>query len=329
LHAYVAAYALAGLMTAVLAGAPHKFVPLTYVVYSLPLALFAAIVGGGIWALWSREPFAALRGALHRAREPQVLAALLLFASLCVHMGVFTSIKTLLPDLSPFHADRALADFDEALHGAAPWQYTTALLPPEATRLICPIYFGVWGLLVPAALLACLLLPRLRPVRAQYLWTHLLAWPLLGNAVALCAMSAGPMFYGLVTGDTARFGELLRYLDHFPPLRDGAGYLWKTYTSGQPSVATGISAFPSMHLANATMFVLLAMRVGRAWMWGAIAFCAFVLFASVHLGWHYAIDGYFSIGVTLLLWWAVGRVLRAFGRSSAVRFVTTGPGSCV
>ena len=312
-HAFVAAYAAIVLVTAWRAGVPHKFVPLTYVFFSLPLSVFAIVIALGVWSLWSREPFAALRRAAGMARNPQVIAACVLFATLCVHMGVFTSMKALLPDVVPFHADRVLADFDEALHGAAPWRYTTALLPPEATAIICPVYFGIWGLLLPTALIACLFMPQLRGVRDQYLWTYLIAWPLLGNLVAGAAMSGGPMFYGLITGDEARFSELLRYLAHFPPLGEGAAYLWQTYVSGQPSVATGISAFPSMHLANATMLVLLAARLGRRWLCSALAFCAFVLFASVHLGWHYAIDGYFSIAATALLWWCVGRVLRAFG----------------
>ena len=310
LHAYVAVYAVAGLLVAAGAGVPHKFVPLTYVFYSFPLAVFAMVVGGGAWALWSREPFAALRRAVGKARDPQVLAGCLLFASLCVHMGVFTSIKTMLPDMVPFFADASLADVDEAMHGAPPWQYTTSLLPAGLTGLICPVYFGIWGLLLPATLLACVFAPQLRAVRAQYLWTHLLAWPLLGNIVAGAGLSAGPVFYGLVTGDDGRFAPLLEYLSAFPPLGEGAAYLWQTHVSGQPSVATGISAFPSMHVANATLFTLLAARLGRWWFAIAIAFCGFVLFASVHLAWHYAIDGYFSIAATLLIWLAVGWALR-------------------
>jgi hypothetical protein len=315
MHAFVAAYALAAALIAWRVGVPQKFAPLLYVYYSFPLAAFAAIIGLGSWALWSREPFAALRRAAGMTLDAETVAALALFASLCVHMGVFTSIKTLLPDIEPFHADRALADLDQKLHGAAPSQYTMALLPSSMTAWICPVYFGIWGLLMPGALLACLFVPGLRAVRSQYLWTHLVAWPLLGNVVAGAAMSAGPMFYGLVTGDDERFAELLRYIDHFPPLRDGAAYLlWQSFLSGHPSVATGISAFPSMHVANATLFVLLAARIGRAWMWTALTFCAFVLVASVHLAWHYAVDGYFSIAATLLLWWAVGAVQRACAR---------------
>ena len=30
---------------------------------------------------------------------------------------------------------------------------------------------------------------------------------------------------------------------------------------------------------------------------------------SVHLGWHYAVDGYASMILTVLLWWGIGKLL--------------------
>jgi hypothetical protein len=309
-HAFIAAYGLVGLLVAVWAGVPGKFAPLTYAAYSLPLALFAIVIGGGLWAVWSRAPFATLARTGALLARPETVAALLLFVGLSVHMGVFTSIKTMLTDVHPFYADRTFADLDEWLHGAPPWHYTTALLPPAFTVVVCRLYFGIWGILLPTCLLACLLAPRLRAARNQYLWTHLIVWPLLGNAAALAGMSAGPVFYGLVTGDTARFAGLLHHLSQFQPLSEGTAYLWQTYVSGKATPAGGISAFPSMHLANATLFVLLASRVNRALMAAAIVFLAVVLVSSVHLGWHYAVDGYASILATLAVWHAVGRVLR-------------------
>jgi len=317
MHAYVGAYALAGFIIAISVGVPQKFVPLSYVLYSLPVAVFAAVIGAGIWALCSGEPFAALRRVGSRATHPEAIAAAMLFVSISVHMGVFTSIKTMLPDVTPFHADAALADVDVWIHGAAPWHYTTAWIAPQLLGILCPLYFGVWGLLLPGCLIACIFWARLRPVRNQYLWTHLLLWPLLGNVTAALGMSAGPVFYGLVTGDTARFAGLVQYLSHYEPLAQGTAYLWHTYSSGQPGVAGGISAFPSMHLANATMFVMLASRISRTLLATALVFLMLVLLCSVHLGWHYAVDGYFSIAATMLLWTAVGRILRVAERRTA------------
>jgi hypothetical protein len=39
-----------------------------------------------------------------------------------------------------------------------------------------------------------------------------------------------------------------------------------------------------------------------------------ILVGSVHLGWHYALDGYASIVAVIVLWHAVGRGLRRLPR---------------
>lgn len=316
-HAFVGAYSLAGMITGMAARVPAKFIPFTYAYYSVPLAVLAISIGGGLWALCTRTPFAALRSAAARLARPEGVAASLLYVSLSIHMGVFTSIKTMLPDIHPFYADRALADMSEWLHGELVWRYTEALLPPWFTATVCSVYFGLWGVLLASALLACVFAPQVRELRAQFLWTYLLMWPLLGNIVAGAAMSAGPIYYGLVTGDQARFAPMLNYLAHCPPLMAGAADLWNSHLTGHATVAAGISAFPSMHLATTTLFVLMVRRIYPNLTWIGVAFLTVILISSVHLGWHYAIDGYFAIGATVALWAAVGRLLRQRPRFAA------------
>ena len=76
---------------------------------------------------------------------------------------------------------------------------------------------------------------------------------------------------------------------------------------------TGISAMPSLHVAIATLCALFAWRCGpRAGMLMSV-YAAIIFLASIHLGWHYAIDGYVSIVSTVLLWGAVGWALRRSG----------------
>jgi hypothetical protein len=53
-------------------------------------------------------------------------------------------------------------------------------------------------------------------------------------------------------------------------------------------------------------------------MWTAAGFCAVILFGSVHLGWHYAVDGYFSIIATVAIWKIVGWALSRKGRRKGV-----------
>ena len=313
-HGFVAVYALAGLLLGIAAGVPHKFAPLTYagmVVVSLPQPLALLLAGMGVWSLRSPAPLQALRASLRTVlMSPQTVAGLLLFASLLIFMGVFTSVKTMLTDVVPFFADRYLADLDRLLHGCDPWLYAIAVLPPQLTPVLEALYFGVWGLLLSGSMLAVLLAPNLREVRSQYVWTALIIWPLLGNMIAGAAMSAGPVFYDRILGD-ARFEGLVAYLVQNSAYEEWAqAYLWKFYVSGEAGAGAAISAFPSMHLAIATLLVLLASRVRRWLMWAAVAYCGLILFGSVHLGWHYAVDGYFSIAATVLIWKVVGWVLK-------------------
>lgn len=322
-HVFIAAYAFVGYAVASAAGVPHKFAPFTYASMAVtglaqPLALVLA--GIGVWSLRSPAPLQAFRTTLAKVlMGPQTVAGLLLFASLLIFIGVFTSLKTMLPDLNPFFADPYLADLDRLLHGQDPWMYAVALLPPRLTPVIEVMYFGVWMLLLMAPMLAVLLVPGLRAVRSQYVWTALIIWPLLGNLVAGALMSAGPVFYDRIVGDP-RFENLMAHIAQHANYQEFAqAYLWKFYVSGEAGAGVAISAFPSMHLANATLLVLLASRVHRWLLWAAVAFCGLILFGSVYLGWHYAVDGYFSIAATVLIWNVVGCALKSQSLNRAAR----------
>jgi hypothetical protein len=64
-----------------------------------------------------------------------------------------------------------------------------------------------------------------------------------------------------------------------------------------------------MHVAMATLFALLCWRV-RRWL-GVIMtiFALVIMIGSVHLAWHYAIDGYVGASGILLIWCLVGRLV--------------------
>jgi membrane-associated phospholipid phosphatase len=86
--------------------------------------------------------------------------------------------------------------------------------------------------------------------------------------------------------------------------------LWAAYESRTLTAGSGISAMPSLHVATSLSFAILGWKTSR--LVGVLLgmFAAIILIGSVHLGWHYAVDGYLSIALTGLIWWAVGRWLR-------------------
>ena len=51
-------------------------------------------------------------------------------------------------------------------------------------------------------------------------------------------------------------------------------------------------------------------RYGRAARVFFTAFAVLVFIASVHLGWHYAIDGYAGVAITWALWSLMKRMIR-------------------
>jgi hypothetical protein len=64
-----------------------------------------------------------------------------------------------------------------------------------------------------------------------------------------------------------------------------------------------------MHVALATLFALVSWRTKR-WLGIVMSIYALIiLVGSVHLAWHYAVDGYFSIAGMIAIWCVVGRVL--------------------
>jgi membrane-associated phospholipid phosphatase len=86
--------------------------------------------------------------------------------------------------------------------------------------------------------------------------------------------------------------------------------LWSNYQMRDVMVGSGISAMPSMHVAIATLFALVCWRV-RRWLGIVMTiYAVIIMIGSVHLGWHYAVDGYLGAAAMLAIWWCVGWCLR-------------------
>lgn len=230
---------------------------------------------------------------------------------------VFTMLKTLLPYLVPFWADPALAEFDRALHlGIDPWQVAHALSGLIDANIAYTIYIGLW--MGPALYLPVLLVlidgdeARIR----RFMLLHAFCWIGLGNVLALAGMSAGPIFYDrLLGGDT--FAPLMEAL-HQSGVFSTETYrvqaeLWEVYQRHGQTAGSGISAFPSVHVGMATVLALYLIERSRSLLLPAVLLTVVFQFLSVYLGWHYAVDGYVSILVVVLIWMLLRRPKGALG----------------
>lgn len=239
----------------------------------------------------------------------------------CVFMASFSSMKSLLPLLADaltiprFFADPALARFDAALHlGTDPWILAHAVTNAigfdtfiHRSTLFYSLFWIPPAMYLPAFVL---LFGATVEKRRHFILLYVLSWILLGNVAALAGFSAGPVYYDRIFG-TERFVELSQALavagleqSWFGAIQ---GMLWTSYVETEQNAGAGISAFPSLHVAMMTVTALYLASFGRIGKWIGVVLVVAVLFISVWIGFHYAIDGYASIAAVLAMHWALSR----------------------
>ena len=86
--------------------------------------------------------------------------------------------------------------------------------------------------------------------------------------------------------------------------------LWQSYLTNQSGIGSGISAMPSVHVAVAFLFLLMSRGYTKWARRFFVVFFIFILLGSVHLGWHYAVDGYLAMIVTGVIWFLSGRLIK-------------------
>lgn len=67
---------------------------------------------------------------------------------------------------------------------------------------------------------------------------------------------------------------------------------------------------PSMHVATAVLFIFGGFGIHRVLGWAMVVYGSIILVGSVHLAWHYAVDGYVSIAITVFFLWLAGILAR-------------------
>jgi hypothetical protein len=211
---------------------------------------------------------------------------------------MFNAVKNAIPEHGGFMFDRVLADLDEALHlGVAPWEWLYGMFKhPWVLRAVEINYETVWFVICFGIQYWVAVSPLFDRVRVRYMLCFILSWVLIGNVAASMVSSAGPVYYAFVTGDFHRFGEVMSFTasmqGQFAATADFQNYLWYLHVNDLPGLGSGISAFPSMHVAIVVMNALFLIEVSRKWVMPAMIYVAFVVASSVYLGWHYAVDGY-------------------------------------
>ena len=249
----------------------------------------------------------------------RVLGALPVILVLPLFMSAFTSMKIMIPWLNPYSWDPAFSSWDRMLHGGVdPWRLLHPFLGMPTGTAVMNLVYHKWFLIVNAVLLWQALATGAPRLRQQFLIAFVLSWIVLGTGMALLFPAAGPCYFARVTGLHDPYEPLMTYLEGIHALGLNPAFalqeqLWRIYSSGSLALGGGISAMPSMHVALAVLFVLLGYRVGRLAGRLFLLFAGLILLGSIHLGWHYAIDGYAVIPLVWLIWRVSGKFVEAPG----------------
>lgn len=245
-------------------------------------------------------------------------------------LSIYTNTKYSIPMVVPFHLDPWLAKVDTWLHfGHVPWTLTHSWFSSPIATAVINLFYNLWFFIFWVFLIVFMCLTRNNKTRQQVIICFCLAWFINGNIFAMFFSSVGPCFYGHVYPDADRFVELMIRLNQQNTLLTEQGefwgvwalniqnLLWENYLSGMNSMGAGVSAAPSMHVTIASLMAMSLFSVNRKL--GAIGWVYVVIIelGSIHLAWHYAIDGYLAIVFTTLLWWSTKLSLSKLSRRNS------------
>lgn len=223
----------------------------------------------------------------------------------CVFASSFAALKASIALLHPFAWDEFFRDADRIMHfGYLPHELLSPILDRPFAVFGVNVLYNIWYFVVLGALFFAGYRDN-DPYRLRLIVAFFAVWLFLGFFVAVVFSSAGPCFF-----QSAGFGP--DYAPLMNKLADAKTYwpIWALNTQnilwsgmkGEIPVSLGISAFPSIHVASAVLIALWANQQGRKWGLLGAAYAFSILVGSVALGWHYAVDGYASIVLTLLIW---------------------------
>jgi hypothetical protein len=326
---FVVVYFAAAVVTSEITGG-ELILPWDYlrrVLFILGILIPWGIAGYSAYLLWKfrpRRPTAFLVAELSNRffTMERIVGAVLTLALLFLHATAFSFFKCLIPEIQPFAWDGWLASFDATLHfGSNPWELLHHFFGFAWVTSVIDLSYVLWTIVIPLGMIWFAIGPYGSRLRMQVLLTSVFAWFLLGNFLALAFSSAGPCYYEHVAGTADPFAPLMEYLSHVKaiPIVDEReniyaleiqSKLWNAYTVQNTTFGYGISAMPSMHVGAILLLALAAWQSHR--FVGALlfAYTLIILIGSVHLGWHYALDGYVALVGVWAIWSLVGRLLR-------------------
>jgi hypothetical protein len=284
-------------------------------------AAFALIVIDLAWLLVRNKPDRPTRFLIdtYRARvnDPVFVARLPLLGIAIVFMPFFSKMKSMIPLFNTFDWDSTFIAWDRAIFfGYDAWQVLQPVFGYPIVSAAMAGLYHVWMLLIYIGTLFFIFYPAANQMRRHYLLGFVLIWTLIGGVMATALASVGPVFMNPIMGDPT-FDAQMAYLnaanEQVPILTlHVQEMLLGWYHAGDRGLGSGITAMPSMHVSMAFLFWLAIRRVSANAGRFFFAFMALIWIGSVHLAYHYAVDGLVSVIATAFVWGFVNAIIRGW-----------------
>ncbi len=244
-------------------------------------------------------------------------------AALILTTTSFTVHKGAAIGAAGYHYDAALIAWDRMIFaGNDAWTLTHRLIPSETvTQWIDFLYHPAFFPMLIGYLL-CINLQGLQTLRQTYMISYLASFVIIGMVSAGALHSAGPLFDGVIFGDGSTFNPLIDRLR--AQFDAGSGpqtstliraYLINLNQADEIKMGAGISAMPSMHIVLAFLWVFPAWHIHRFLGLFMTLYGMVIWFGSVHLGWHYFVDGLVALIMISAIWYCSGRLMGLYGKA--------------
>jgi len=279
-------------------------------VYFVSIVLMLALDFG--WRLWKDRPPSPIEHFkthyLTGPRRARMLAGLPMLAVIVSFMPFFSKMKAMIPLFNAYSWDATFIAWDQTLFfGMDGWEVLQPLFGhPPLTAFIALLY-QLWMLLIYPGCLYFLFYPVDGGIRRRYFFGFLLSWTLIGGLMATLLASVGPVFLEELVGNP-HFADQMAYLysanEQVPVMTlKVQEMLLAWFHADARGLGSGITAMPSMHVAMAFLFWLAIREVNARAGWFFFAFLLAIFIGSIHLAYHYAVDGIVSILVVAAIWW--------------------------
>jgi len=234
-----------------------------------------------------------------------------------VLLPFFSKMKAAIPLFNEYSWDNAFVQWDRAIFfGYDAWEILQPVIGYPVITAFLALLYQLWFLLLYPGVMYFAFAKIDHDVRRQFFLTYVLSWTLIGGLMATLLASVGPCFVGPILGDPL-FDDQMAYLNaankQIPVMTlQVQEMLLEWFAEAENGLGSGITAMPSMHCAIAFLYWIAMRRISsRAGVFFAVFF--FITWiSSVHLAYHYAVDGLVSLIAVAAIWTASGRIIAAW-----------------